>query len=292
MSEVYFVLLVLLILVFIVANMSTDDENKQDDHPVGQLNRDIAKLDNEIAVLKFIIDNRNKDKMTDKVNELFNQLQEQKSELLALTKKYLDVNANYNKLLVQLQDQVRMASAIKHENTMLKQDAQIPHYMTYNKMVNELADAKRTIKQLSDDLNYLEDCKTNLITSNNEKRHNLRIAQTDIHILKCKIDTLQKQIDADKCTIDALIEQRNALSERNNKWHDSVCVTREKVLEQDERVLLACKFISKQDSYTTEYQLRTGHYDKVRGFVVDCHDEYEAFWQCLVLEWRELPSWK
>lgn len=201
---------------------------------------------------------------TDKIQELFKQLGDQKQELLSLTKKYIDLNNNYNKLVVSVQESQRRPFE--------------PGYTIHDGRGTTTIPTKEYEQLKRENASYVgmkmvDDANRSLAEKNAElERSNERLLRDNNQAYKAIKERA------------AMIESLN-LEVMKNQWYprSGYCP------ERDARVLVACVFTYRGDMVTKHRNIKSAVFDGYR-YVIDGESDYKQFWNCQVLAWREMPA--
>lgn len=224
---------------------------------------------------------------TDKLQELFKQLGAHKQELLELTKKYIELNNNYNKLVVSVQESQRRPFE--------------PGYTIHDGCgtttipTKEYEQLKRDSVSLSKDVAYYQkQCST--LTRENASYVGMKMVDDANRSLAEKNAELErsnerllrdnnqayKALDERRAIIDSLYAKLSA----KDIWYPRVGFSQPGT---DSRVLVACKFTHRQDSQVVEYLVKSAAFDG-KQYRIDGQDLHNMYWNCQVLAWRAMPA--
>lgn len=224
---------------------------------------------------------------TDKLQELFKQLGAHKQELLELTKKYIELNNNYNKLVVSVQESQRRPFE--------------PGYTihdgcgTTTMPTKEYEQLKRDSVSLSKDLAYYQkQCST--LTRENASYVGMKMvddANRSLAEKNAELERSNERLLRDNNQAYKAIEERTAmiaslnLEVMKNQWYSAANPWPPK----DRRVLVACVFTCNYsgDMVTKHRNIKSAVFDGHR-YVIDGQSDYKPFWKVEVLAWREMPA--
>lgn len=227
--------------------------------------------------------------MNNKINEINNELKKQKQDLLDLTKRYVDLNANYNKAVVELQERERLG--ISNGRVVPFVDGFVP-VERYNCRVDELNDA---IKEVSKLKSQLTDAEADISASNNA------LHETNKRMILMKVQLTEEACShANTKTQLSLMDETNRRLGKDNqdlllklaesKVHNGWTLTSESLPTLAGRVLVICNFKNKSTGQVDRV-VRSANYFKARGFEVDGYNEDVAkYWTLKVESWQKAPE--
>ena len=202
------------------------------------------------------------EQMNNKINEIYKGLQEQKKDLSGLAERYIELNANYNKMVVEHQENVRLSKP-KVEQSRTDYDGGLSTLST--RILNEM---ELEIKRLTAD-NWQKEKSINAYANERIK-----------HVMK--IDELEKDIKV--LTTDNL-RKTSILSEAG--LHTNY-FTSPKVALPTPGVLIQvlCRYTHKTTGQVDRV-VKTAIYSLSRGFKVDNHDEgISNYWTMEIEGWK------